>query len=208
MFKRFIASTSSALLISLAAVAPHALANDAEDAQMREALAALDASLPGKLINNPYVIEWKTEGPDQKSKLVEANGGPGGMAYQVRVKKSKRQHWDIATRIPMSTDVAEGDTILVSFWARAERPPKGRDTGKITITYQRNIDPYDSVFEEQIDLGTEWKLHNVAGTAKRGYSAPKTNLNFNLAHAKQTVEFGPFYVMNLGPNADPSKYMK
>lgn len=208
MFKRFIASTSSALFISLAVAAPHALANDAEDAQMQQALEALDATLPGKLINNPYVIKWKTEGPDQKSQLVEAKGGPGGMAYQVKVKKSKRQHWDIATRIPMSTDVAKDDTILVSFWARAAKPPKGKETGKITVAYQRNIDPYDSVFEEQIDLGTEWKLYNVAGKAGRDYSAPKTNLNFNLAHAKQTVEFGPFYVMNLGPNADPNKYMK
>jgi len=33
-------------------------------------------------------------------------------------------------------------------------------------------------------------------------------MNFNLAKAKQTLEFGQYYVMNLGPNGDASKYMK
>ena len=183
-------------------------AQSADDIAIQEALVALDASLPGKLINNPYDIKWSTDGSDKKEKIVQSEGAPGGTAYSVTVKKKKKNHWDTATRIPMTTDIPKGDTILVSFWARAAKPQKGKDTGPIVVALQRNVEPYDSIVEESIDLGKEWKLYSVAGTAGRDYSAKRTNLNFNLAKAKQTIEFGQFYVMNLGPNADASKYMK
>ena len=174
---------------------------------METALAALDAQLPGKLINNPYDIQWSTIGSDKKEAIVESEGVPGGVAYSVRVKKTKKNPWDTATQIPMTTSIEKDDVILVSFWARAAKVSKGKENGDITIALQRNIEPYDSILEERIALGKEWKLYSVAGTANRDYAADKTNLNFNLARAKQTVEFGQFYVMSLGPGADATKFL-
>jgi len=207
MLKRTLLSFSSAILIAGSTV-PFTHAADANDAAMLQALKALDAQLPGKLINNPYDIQWSTHGSDKKESIVKSEGAPGGMAYQVRVKKKKKDHWETAIRIPMTESVSKGDVILVSYWARTMKPQKGKETGLISVALQRNIEPYDTVFEERVDLGTEWKLHNVAGKAKRNYAADKTNLNFNLAHAKQTLQFGQFYIMNLGPNGNASKYMK
>jgi type II secretory pathway pseudopilin PulG len=208
MFKRALFSLSAAALISLTA-SPFAAAGDTEeDAAIAAAIAALDAQLPGKLINNPYDIKWRTDGSDRKASVVKSEGAPGGMAYRVTVKKTKKNPWDTATRIPMMQDINKDDVILFSFWARAAKPPKGKETGDIGVNIQRNIEPYDSVLEDRIALGTDWKLYNVAGTAARKFSQDKTQINFNLARAKQTVEFGQFYVMNLGPGADASKYMK
>jgi len=202
MLKRVILTFS--VIALCATTSPLASAND--DAEMKQALAALDAQLPGTLINNPYDILWKTEGSDKRVKIVKSEGAPGGMAYSVTVKKPQRNHWDIATRIPMTTSIEKDDVILVSFWARTAKTPKGRETGDISVSLQRNIEPYDSILDQRIDLGTEWKIYNVAGKATIDYSAEKTNLNFNLARAKQTLEFGPFYIMSLGPDADPAKY--
>ena len=207
MFKRALLSISTALLIA-GSITSIAQANEADDAAIEQALKALDAQLPGKLINNPYKIQWSTHGSDKKEAIVKSEGAPGGMAYQVRVKKQKRKHWETAIRIPMTESVSKNDVILVSYWARALKPQKGREAGDISIAFQRNIEPYDTVFEERVAIGKEWKLYNVAGKAKRDYAADKTNLNFNLAHAKQTLQFGQFYIMNLGPNGDASKYMK
>lgn len=204
MLKRFILSLSAAALISVI-VAPSTFADD--NAAIQEALVALDAELPGKLINNPYDIKWRTDGSDKKDSVVKSNGAPGGMAYQVRVKKTKKNPWDTATRIPMTQPIAKGDVILLSYWARAAKPQKGKEFGDISVAIQRNIEPYDSVFEERVALSKEWKLYNLTGKANRDYAADKTNLNFNLARAKQTIEFGQFYIMNLGPNGDASKYM-
>lgn len=207
MFKQISIAISSAALLTLGSVT---LAHADEDIspEVAAALAALDAQLPGTLINNPYDIQWRTDGSDKRESVVKSKGAPGGMAYRVVVKKKKKNHWDTATRIPMTKSVEKDDVIMLSFWARAEKPPKGKDAGDITVTIQRNIDPYDSIFEERLDIGTEWKLYSLSGKASRNYSDKKTNINFNLARAKQTIEFGQFYVMNLGKNADASKYMK
>jgi len=140
MIKQLLFSLSSAAIIALSA-GSYAAAQSDNDAAMTAALETLDASLPGKLINNPYDIQWRTDGSD-------------------------------------------------------------------VAVLQRNVEPYDSIFEEGMDIEKEWKLYNVAGKASRDYSAEKTNMAFNLAKAKQTIEFGQFYVMNLGPNGDASKYIK
>lgn len=207
MFKHIAMTLSTAALLSLG-TANIAHADDKISPEVAAALKALDAQLPGTLINNPYDIEWNTEGSDKRDSVVKSEDAPGGMAYRVVVKKKKRNHWDTATRIPMTTSVEKDDVIMISFWARAAKPPKGSETGDITVTIQRNIDPYDSVIEERMDIGKEWKLYSLSGKASRDYSDDKTNINFNLAHAKQTIEFGQFYVMNLGKNADASKYIK
>ena len=207
MFKHIITSLSSAALLAMA-VSSASYANNAEDLAIEKALEALDAQLPGKLINNPYDIKWSTHGPDKKEAVVTSEGVPGGQAFEVRVKKKRKNFWETAIRIPMTESVAKGDVILVSYWARVEKPQKGKEAGDITVSLQRNVEPYDSVFEERVAVGPEWKLYNAAGKAKRDYAANKTNLNFNLAHAKQTLQFGQFYIMNLGPDGDASNYMK
>jgi hypothetical protein len=207
MFKQIAISLSTAAFISLG-TATIAQADDEISPEVAAALKALDAQLPGTLINNPYDIEWNTEGSDKRDSVVKSEGAPGGMAYRVVVKKKKRNHWDTATRIPMTKSVEKDDVIMMTFWARAAKPPKGSETGDITVTIQRNIDPYDSVIEERMDIGKEWKLYSLSGKASRDYSDDKTNININLAHAKQTIEFGQFYVMNLGKNADARKYIK
>jgi len=202
MFKR------TAIAISVAGLLSFSTGAFAQsDDEIAAAVAALDAQLPGKLINNPYDIKWRTDGSDKKESIVKSEGAPGGMAYRVTVKKTKRNHWDTSTRIPMTTSIEKDDVILMSFWARAAKAPKGKDTGDITVNIQRNIEPYDSIMEERIDLGKDWKLYSISGKANRNYSKDKTQINFNLARAKQTIEFGQFYVMNLGKNADASKYM-
>lgn len=180
----------------------------AQDAAMAQALAALDAAMPGSLINNPYAVEWRTEGGDHKSSVVKSEGVPGNMAYRVRIKKTKPNAWDTAARLDMSTDIAKDDVILVSFWARAHKVAKGKEAGRMQVALQRNVEPYDQIILEDIAPGPDWKLYNVAGTAARDYTAKKTNLNFNLAKAKQTIEFGPFYIMSLGKGTDPTPYLK
>jgi len=91
MFKRSLISLSTALFIAASFNAP-VMADD--DAAIAQALAALDAQLPGKLINNPYDVKWSRSsyGPDKKDSIVKSEGAPGGMAYKVTVKKKQKNH--------------------------------------------------------------------------------------------------------------------
>ena len=203
MIKRTLAALSAAAF--LAAAPAHAA--DEVDPALTEALQAIEAAMPGTLINNPFAIEFNVEGGDARGKVFSDDAAPGGAGYRIQVKKKKKNPWDTATRIPMTADIAEGESVLVSFWARGAKPPKGADTATITVALQRNVEPYDSVMNEDIELGPEWKLYTIGGTAARSFPADKGSLNFNLAHAKQTVELGTFYIMSLGQGADVSKYI-
>ena len=192
MLKQSIFLLSIAAAVSISASAP-AFAQET----VKVASSSADPILPGKRINNPYDIRWKTEGSDKREAIVDAPEIPGGMAYQVRVKKKKRKVWETATQLPMTTSIEKGDEIMVAFWARSAKPPKGKDVGKISVALQRNIEPYDQIINEEVALEQEWKLYKYTGTANRDFAADKTNLNYNLAHAKQTVEFGRYYISRL-----------
>jgi len=207
MFKLTAIALSGAAFLALT-LGVFTYADEGLSPEMTAALAAVEASLPGKLINNPYDIEWRTDGGDKRDSVVKSEGAPGGIAYSVKVKKTKRNPWDIATRIPMTKAVEKGDVLTMHFWARAAKPPKGREAGDVTVTIQRNVEPYDSIIEERMDFETEWKLYSIKGKARSDFSADKTDINFNLARAKQTIELGQFYVMNLGQGADASGQVK
>ena len=92
MLKRAMLTLSSAAFITFSATSL-SQANETDDAAIAQALATLDAQLPGKLINNPYDIKWSTEGSDKRDSVVKSEGAPGGMAYKVTVKKRKKNHW-------------------------------------------------------------------------------------------------------------------
>ena len=159
------------------------------------------------LVSSLNFGQWETFGPDKRVKIVESKGAPSGQAYRVTVKKKKPNHWDIATRNDMVKDIKKGDVIVVSFWARAAKPQKGKEKGDINVALQRDIEPYDQVILERIALDTEWKKYHLSGKANRDYAANVTELNYNLALAKQTIEFAEYYVMNIGPNGDPEQYI-
>ncbi len=197
MFKQSICLLSCAAILSLSASVP-AFAQTVSST----ASTAADPVLPGTRINNPYDIRWKTEGSEKVEKIVDAPEIPGGAAYQVRVKKKKRKVWDIATQLPMTTSIDKGDEIMIAFWARSAKPPKGSDVGTISVALQRNIEPYDQIINEEVALSQEWTLYKYTGTANRDFAADKTNLNYNLAHAKQTVEFGRYYISRLSSGAE------
>ena len=166
--------------------------------EVDEALAALEAQLPGTLMNNPFVIKWKTDGKDKSTKIVSAEGVPGGQAYQVRVKKKQQNPWDVQVALPISGGVEAGETVAISFWARTEKPVKGLETADFDVVVQRNGAPYDGPISKRINPTTEWALYSANGVAEKGIKAGKVQVGFHMGRAAQTVEFGQFYVMNLG----------
>jgi hypothetical protein len=48
------------------------------------------------------------------------------------------------------------------------------------------------------DIGPEWKPLQVTGKADRDYAAGALKVTIQLATAKQTVDFGPIVVLDMG----------
>ncbi|MFN7054953.1 hypothetical protein [Hyphomonas sp.] len=183
------------LLACLMGPAPAALADTSPE---DEALAALEASLPGTLMNNPYTTDWRTNGANQSARVVRVREIPGEYAYEVKVRRAGRNPWDVSVTASLSAGVAAGDAVLVAFWARATETDEGRTSAPVQMRLQQMAAPYTGAAEAQVEVNTRWQLHYVKGIAPADYSSRDINLAFNVAAHRQTVQFGQVYVMNLG----------
>jgi hypothetical protein len=188
------------LLAVLAASAP-AFAQDQTEA---EYLAALEAALPGTLMNNPLDAQWLTHGDGAKAKVTVASDIPGQRAYQVQVREVKPNPWDISAHGSVSGGVEAGDTVMVAFWARASKPDARIGAGGVQARLQQKAAPYAGVIEKTFTLAERWQVHYMSGVAGETFAPGGVDISFNIGHLKQTVEFGQYYVTNLGKGVDPA----
>ena len=156
------------------------------------------AELPGTLLHNPMTIKWEPEGNNKRVEIVESEGVPGGQAISFQVKRKSKKPWDINMRAPFDQDVSAGETVEIYFWARAEKLPKGKDTGEITVALGRNEEPYDTVIDKTILPTDTWAMYRVSGVAGADFPVGESDMGFNFGQMKQTIELGPFYAVTLG----------
>lgn len=192
--------TFALLLALLAGFAP-ALAQDQTEA---EYLAALEEALPGTLMNNPLDAQWFTHGEGAKAKVIVASGIPGQRAYQVQVRTAKPNPWDVAAHGSVTGGVEAGDTVMVAFWARASKPDARIGAGGVQARLQQKAAPYAGVVEKTFVLADRWQVHYMAGVAGESFAPGEIAVSFNVGNLKQTVEFGQYYVTNLGKGVDPA----
>ncbi|MEQ9315816.1 MAG: carbohydrate binding domain-containing protein [Henriciella sp.] len=187
--------------LSLAALGLYLAAPAQELSEEEQAyLAALEEQLPGTLMNNPIEISLQTFGDHYSAKVVKADID-GEAAYQVRVKSAQPRPWDVSVTGPLTAGVSEGDTVTVAFWARAPKPDGATGKGHIQLRVQQKAAPYSGVVEEMVEIGEDWQLHEVSGVSGYAFTADEIAIAFNIGDHRQTLQFGPFYVLNLGPQS-------
>ena len=189
MFKKLIFATILASVMSL----PSGVFAD----EMKVAVQALDDALPGKLIHNPFEMEWQENGRNLKSKVVDAQALASGKAIQAKQKKRENKPWDAIVRTPISGDVKSGDHIQIYYWIRTEKAPKGAESADVTLFLGRNEEPYDNILSIDIRPGTEWELKSADAIAKSNFPIGELKAEYQLGRATQTVEIGPVYVSKI-----------
>ena len=161
------------------------------------------SSVPGDLIHNPLAIKWEPEGGNKRVSIVESDGVPGGQAISFQVKrKNTRKPWEIRMRAPFDASVSAGEEVAIYFWARASKLPRGQDAGKIGVVLGRNVEPHDTVVNQEIMPGDEWKMYKVSGVAERDFPISESDMGFNMGFAKQTIELGPFFAVTNSVSAE------
>lgn len=122
----------------------------------------------------------------------------GGRATRIVANKGANP-WDAGANIVINKPLQKGDVVLAAFWARVVTPPKGRDTGVLS---NASISGGSS---QTIVISGNWEMYYVSTIADADYKAGKANLGLQLAADEQTVELGPVFVLDFGPNYDASK---
>jgi hypothetical protein len=168
---------------------------------MDQVLKTLDDALPGSLLHNPLDLEWDPNGNDLRTKIVAAEALPSGQAISAKLKKRQLRPWDSNIRVEIEKGVKKGETVEVHYWARTKKPAAGKETGNMILFVGRNEEPFDSIISEDVLPGTEWKLLTSRGVAKADFKANTVKAEYQLGRSSQTIEFGPIYVSNLGPQS-------
>lgn len=177
----------------------------AQEMSEAEILKAYGDAFGGVMLNNPTQVNWKTMGKGAKGKVVKAQTIRGEQAYQIKIKTPGRNHWDISISNPVVSDIKTGDVVQMIVTARAAKPEKNSGVGVAQIRLQQSGAPYTGIAEGILTLSEEWQMHYINGTAQSDYKAKDMTISFNIGSAKQTLEFGQFYIVNKGQGYDISK---
>jgi len=163
-------------------------------------LQALDEQLPGKLVNDPTRLDWETQGEDFKSKGFAEEGIPGGgAAREFEIRKAGPQPHSIQAYVPLLSDIARGETLTVGFWARATKAQTADGKGVVGVRFQQNTDPWPGFGDATVELGPEWKWHEVSGVATTDIPRKDAVVTLQLAGARQTIQIGQTIVVEGSP---------
>jgi hypothetical protein len=149
-----------------------------------------------QIVNDPSAPEVN----GAKGSVVNDAKAQGGKALRVAVPKKGTNPWDSTVEGAIKKPIAKGDQLVLLFSARLEKGENGVTTA--TLPYnavQVAAAPYTTVMSGSGEIGPEWKDFKVSGTANASYAANTLKVTIQLATAKQTVDFGPIAVLDVGP---------
>jgi hypothetical protein len=184
-------------LIALSALALTASAALAQDAQAQSG----EASILDRAINNPAVDSWSAYGQGQRSRLIRTPDVVGERAFRVRVTRAGADAWEVGAKASITGAINQGDVLLLAYWARAEAPLDGGDTATISSSrVELAAAPYTVEFEAPARVSGEWKMYYASGVASRAFAAGEAGVTLHLAAGEQTIDLGPVFVLNFGPD--------
>lgn len=155
-----------------------------------------------KAVTEPGAF-WNIWGTAQTN-FVAAADIKGGAAERVTVLKPSKP-WDAGTYAPITKPVRKGDLLALMFRARAQTPPAGSDLIMVTgSVYEAGPSAAPVTPEATFLIGRQWKLYVVTGRAERDYPPGTLSAGMKLGTGEQTIDFGPIYVLDLGPDFDPN----
>jgi len=158
--------------------------------------ARAQADLASKIVNDPG--EPQVNGA--KASLHDDPKAQGGKALRVQVKGKGANAWDAALESPVKKAIKAGDQVVLAFEARLEKGDNGATTAALPFAgVQLTAAPYSSVAQNGFEIGPDWKMIEIRGKADRDYPAGSLKVSIHLATGKQTVDFGPVVVLDLGP---------
>ena len=166
-------------------------------AQDRAALAALDAQLPGDLVNDPSRIDWQSYGADlQASSVIDPSIPGGGAARRFSITRAAEFIYAAGANIPLTKAVERGETVTVGFYARTIESDEADGNGVLRVRFQRNVEPYPGFGEETLTIGKEWQWYEVTASAEQKLRSDDGIIALQFGRSRQTIEIGQAIVVS------------
>jgi hypothetical protein len=171
-------------------------------------LALAGAARPAVAADNNQVIEAvgpadvRVDGQQGAPEIRKDPAVQGGKALRVHVAAKGANPWDISVGVPVVKPIKAGHRLLLAFYAKVVEGPDGAAT--VTLPFnavQLAAAPYTPLLSGPVDIGKDWPAqpYSVIGVADRDYKAGEVGITFQVATAKQVLDFGPVFLIDLGP---------
>lgn len=184
---------SGCLTAILAAIAFSALPVSAQD----PSLAALEAQLPGTLVNDPSRLDWETYGGDSEVAPVLDPAIPGGgAALRIRVKRAAEFIYVAGANVPLTKSVKRGETITIGFYARTIEADTADGKGVLRVRFQQDAPPYPGFGEKTLQIGKEWDWYEVTAEAELTLRSKDGIVALQYGRTRQTIEIGQTIVVS------------
>ena len=181
------AFAAAALILSAAPLSAQALSPE---------LQALEAQLPGTLVNDPSRIDWDSYGPEFYAESIKDESIPGGgAARRFHVNRATEFIYTAGTNIPLIRNVKRGDTITIGFWARAVEASTPDGKGVVRVRFQEDSPPYPGFGEKTLEIGSEWEWYEVTATAEQALPRKLGIVAIQFGRTKQVLEIGQAIVI-------------
>ena len=155
--------------------------------------------IASRIISTPAPSAFRLDGAPGRGSVRRDPAVQGGKSMRVQVPGRSEQAWSVALSVPITGAVRAGDALVLAFWARLERGEDGATSAQLPYNaVQMAGAPYTPVFTGSATIGPEWRMHEIRGRANRDYAAGELNVAIHLATARQTVDIGPVFVLNMG----------
>jgi hypothetical protein len=157
-------------------------------------------NIEDKIINVPAPAAFTVYGLGSTPKARKDDSVQGGQALRIAVPGKSDQPYSIGVVSPITKPVKKGDQLVLAFWGRKVKGDA--PTAKVAnLQVSLAKEPYSTVFRGEADVGPEWKMFDVKGTADRDYAAGEIVATLHLATGNHTIDIGPVFLLNMGPGA-------
>lgn len=192
-----------------AAPAPTAQAAPLDpEARFAESLKKLRAKLPapGKLIADPGKQPY-SYGKVLTATPVSVADAPGGTALRTVVAEKADKPWDAGLSMPVSGAINKGDAVVMAVFVRLVEADTADGNGLISqINVSMAKEPWTTICTREAKIAPGgWNIYTVSGIATVDLPAGGASALLQVGGAKQTLEIGPIFVLNLGQGLDPAK---
>jgi hypothetical protein len=144
------------------------------------------------LISNPNVGSWQFYGQQQTNKKISDPAVQGGTAIEATAT-GVGNPYDAAGQVEVNQKIVKGDHIMCAVWLKAKTPPATTLHSRLQI----NTAPYTGLTETDFQITDQWKLYTMEVDADQDYAKGKLVFTVQLNGAKQTVDLGPAFVLNM-----------
>ncbi|MCD2323673.1 hypothetical protein LQ953_06540 [Sphingomonas sp. IC-56] len=157
-------------------------------------------NIEDRIINVPAPAAFTVYGLGSTPKARKDDSVQGGQALRIVVPGGSDKPYSIGVISPITKPVKKGDNLVLAFWGRKVKGDA--PTAKVAnLQVSLAKEPYSTVFRGEAEVGPEWKMFDVKGTADRDYAAGEIVATLHLATGNHTIDIGPVFLLDMGPSA-------